>query len=76
MHLFGHTFDHDYYFELLRVGGAGRPINYSSFLPSGQDQWSEATLNFTVTTGDRIYTDKDARAELQVGVLHETLPFK
>jgi hypothetical protein len=38
-----------------------------SFLPSGQDQWSEATLNFTVTTGDRIYTEKDARAELQVG---------
>src|SRR4029077_11853937 len=31
MHLFGHTFDHDYYFELLREGGAGRPINYSMF---------------------------------------------
>jgi hypothetical protein len=38
-----------------------------SFQPAGHDQWSEATLNFTVTTGDRLYTDKDARAELEVG---------
>ena len=38
-----------------------------SFLPAGQSQWSEATLNFIVTTGDRIYTDKGARAELEVG---------
>ena len=38
-----------------------------SFQPAGQDQWSEATLNFTVTTGDRLYTDKGARAELEVG---------
>src|SRR3977135_4104473 len=38
-----------------------------SFQPAGQDVWSEATRNFTVTTGDRLYTDKDARAELEVG---------
>jgi FecR protein len=38
-----------------------------SFQPAGQDQWSEATINFTVTTGDRLYTDKGARAELEVG---------
>jgi len=38
-----------------------------SFQPAGQDQWSEATLNFTVTTGDRLYTDKEARAEFEVG---------
>jgi hypothetical protein len=31
MHLFGHTFDHDYYFELRRKQGAGGPINYSVF---------------------------------------------
>src|ERR1700749_4717024 len=35
-----------------------------SFLRAGLDQWSEATLNFPVTTGDRLYTDPDARAEL------------
>jgi hypothetical protein len=31
MHLFGHNFDHDYYFELLREEGAGCPIIYSMF---------------------------------------------
>ena len=29
MHLFGHTRDHDYYFELSRKRRAGSPINYS-----------------------------------------------
>ena len=34
---------------------------------AGLDQWSEAALNFPATTGDRIYTDHGARAELEVG---------
>ena len=34
---------------------------------SGDTGWSEATLNYPVTTGDRLYTDQDSRAELQVG---------
>jgi hypothetical protein len=38
-----------------------------SFLRAGLDQWSQAALNFPVTTGDRIYTDRGARAELEVG---------
>src|SRR2546427_5260618 len=38
-----------------------------SFLRAGLDQWSEAALNFPATTGDRIYTDHGARAELEVG---------
>lgn len=38
-----------------------------SFLRAGLDQWSQAALNFPATTGDRIYTDRDARTELQVG---------
>lgn len=38
-----------------------------SFEPAGQNQWSQATLNYTVTTGDRIYTDQGANAELEVG---------
>jgi hypothetical protein len=38
-----------------------------SFLRAGLDQWSQASLNFPVTTGDRIYTDRGARAELEVG---------
>jgi hypothetical protein len=31
------------------------------------DEWSEATLNFPVTTGDRLYVDRGARAELEFG---------
>ena len=38
-----------------------------SFEPAGQNQWSQATLNYTLTTGDRIYTDQGADAELEVG---------
>jgi hypothetical protein len=39
----------------------------ASFQRAGVDQWSQAAINFPVTTGDRIYTEKDGRAELQVG---------
>ena len=39
----------------------------TSFLRAGLEQWSTATLNFPVTTGDRTYTDKNASAELEVG---------
>jgi len=38
-----------------------------TFQPSGETDWSEASLNRPVTTGDRIYADKGARAELEVG---------
>ena len=38
-----------------------------SLLPAGQTEWSAATLNYVVTTGDHLYTDRDARAELEVG---------
>ena len=38
-----------------------------SFLPAGQNQWTQATLNYVVTTGDRLYTDHGARAELEIG---------
>jgi uncharacterized protein DUF6600 len=34
---------------------------------SGASDWSQATLNYPLTTGDRIYADQGARAELEVG---------
>src|SRR5207245_1114231 len=34
---------------------------------SGANDWSQATLNYPLTTGDRIYADQGARAELEVG---------
>jgi hypothetical protein len=39
-----------------------------SFQPSGETEWSEATVNRPVSTGDRLYTDPGARAELEVGL--------
>jgi hypothetical protein len=38
-----------------------------SFLRAGLAQWSQASLNFPVTTGDRIYTERGAWAELELG---------
>jgi hypothetical protein len=38
-----------------------------SLQPSGASDWSQASLNYPLTTGDRIYTDQDSRAELEVG---------
>lgn len=38
-----------------------------SFEPSGENDWSQATLNYPLTTGDRLWTDNDARAELETG---------
>lgn len=38
-----------------------------SFQPAGEDQWSQATLNYPLTTGDRVFTDQNSRAELETG---------
>jgi hypothetical protein len=38
-----------------------------SFSPAGTDDWVSAVLNRPLTIGDRLWTDKNARAELQVG---------
>ncbi len=38
-----------------------------SFNPAGTDDWVSAVLNRPLTTGDKLWTDTNARAELQVG---------
>ena len=38
-----------------------------SFQPPGETQWSQASLNYPITTGDRLYTDQAARAEIEAG---------
>jgi len=38
-----------------------------SFQPAGDDQWAEASLNRPLVTGDKVYTDKDSRIELEIG---------
>lgn len=37
-----------------------------SIQPSGVSQWTQATNNYPLTTGDRMYVDKNGRAELQM----------
>jgi len=39
----------------------------ASLQPAGATDWSEAALNYTVTTGDRIYTNAGSRLELEIG---------
>src|SRR5215813_5720582 len=40
-----------------RVARLGYVSGTVSFQPSGEDQWSQAVLNYPMTAGDRIYTD-------------------
>ena len=38
-----------------------------SFSPAGDDSWYDVVPNRPLTSGDRLWTDRNARAELQVG---------
>ncbi|MGA3241596.1 MAG: DUF6600 domain-containing protein [Bryobacteraceae bacterium] len=38
-----------------------------SFRPAGVDDWAAATTNYPLTTGDYLWADQGARAELHVG---------
>lgn len=38
-----------------------------SFEPASVDQWTAASLNYPMTTGDNLYTDTAARAALRIG---------
>jgi len=42
------------------------------FAPAGETEWVDAVLNRPITRGDRVWTDRGARAELHLGsaVLH------
>src|SRR5579885_610603 len=40
-----------------------------SIQPAGVEEWTAADLNRPFTTGDRLWTDRNSRAELQVGSL-------
>ena len=39
----------------------------ASLQSAGSTAWSEAALNYTVTTGDRVITEGNGRAELEIG---------
>jgi uncharacterized protein DUF6600 len=38
-----------------------------SLEPAGTQDWTAATLNLPLTTGDRVWTDRNSRAELDLG---------
>src|SRR3954452_13857695 len=38
-----------------------------SIQPAGSQDWGQASLNYPLGPGDRIFTDADGRAEIQVG---------
>ena len=38
-----------------------------SFQPAGESEWVEAVPNRPMTTGDKIWADRDSRAEVQMG---------
>ena len=50
-----------------RVARLGYMQGSISFQPAGESEWVEAAQNRPLTTGDKIWADKDSRAELSLG---------
>src|SRR5579859_3341115 len=50
-----------------RVARLGYLQGSVSFQPGGESEWVEATRNRPLTTGDKLWSDRDSRAELNLG---------
>ena len=50
-----------------RVARLGHIDGSISFQPAGESEWVEATRNRPMTTGDKLWADRDSRAEVQLG---------
>jgi hypothetical protein len=50
-----------------RVGRISSLLGTVAFQSAGSNDWSTAPLNYTVTSGDRLFTGRNARAEMEVG---------
>src|SRR5215470_10406320 len=50
-----------------RVARLGYLQGSVSFQPAGESDWVEAVRNRPMTTGDKLWADRDSRAELQLG---------
>src|SRR5271165_3949762 len=50
-----------------RVARLGYMEGSVSFQPAGETDWVQAVANRPMTTGDKLWADKDSRAELQLG---------
>lgn len=56
-----------------RVGRLSYVEGTVSLHAPGQDQWSQAVVNYPVTTGDGFWTEPQSRAEIQVGAVEMRL---
>jgi len=50
-----------------RVARLGEISGAVSFSPAGENDWVQATINRPLTSGDRLWADAGARAEIQIG---------
>src|SRR5690242_2793251 len=50
-----------------RVGRLNYISGPVSFRPGSVDDWTAATLNYPLTTGDHLWTDNDAQTEIHIG---------
>ena len=50
--------------QVARIAYIAGPV---SFEPAGVDQWADASMNYPMTTGDSLYSDRGARAVLRIG---------
>ena len=50
-----------------RVARLGYATGAVSFSPAGENDWVRATMNRPLSTGDRLWSDARARAEIQIG---------
>ena len=50
-----------------RVGRLSYISGATSFSPAGEDEWFTARINRPIITGDRLWADSNALAELQIG---------
>src|SRR5215468_1328801 len=58
---------YDQYDPPGRVARLGYMQGSVSFQPAGESEWVEAVMNRPMTTGDRLWTDRDGRAEVELG---------
>src|SRR5260370_23659411 len=50
-----------------RAGRLSYRAGSVSFRPGSVEDWATASINYPLTTGDRVWTDADARAEVTIG---------
>ena len=50
--------------RVARLGYMTGPVSFS---PAGESDWVQASINRPLTTGDRLWVESGARAEIQVG---------